>query len=91
MNAASFYYPLLYSRTFLYPQGRLTVRIVLQRSLLLALSKLLSRVLSVFLTGNSLKITVNFRSRRPKEFCKKKCSWKFHKIHLKTTVPKYLF
>ena len=70
-NAASFYSPLFYSRTFLYPQGRSTVRIVLQLSLLLTLSKLLSSVLSVFLTDKSLKITVNFKSSRPEVFCKK--------------------
>ena len=30
---------------------------------------------------------MNVQKQPPEAFCKKMCSWKFHKIHRKTAVP----
>ena len=30
---------------------------------------------------------MNVQKQPPEAFCKKMCSWKFHKIHRKTPVP----
>ena len=30
---------------------------------------------------------MNIQKQPPEPFCKKMCSWKFHKIHSKTPVP----
>ena len=34
---------------------------------------------------------MNVQKQPPEAFCKKMCSWKFHKIHRKTTVPETFF
>ena len=34
---------------------------------------------------------MNVQKQRPEAFCKKMCSWKFHKIHRKTPVPEAFF
>ena len=33
---------------------------------------------------------MNVQKQPPEAFCKKMCSWKFHKIHRKTPVPETL-
>ena len=33
---------------------------------------------------------MNVQKQPPEALCKKMCSWKFHKIHLKTPVPTLL-
>ena len=35
--------------------------------------------------------TMNVQKQPPEVFCKKMCSWKFHKIHRKTPVPEAFF
>ena len=34
---------------------------------------------------------MNVQKQPPEAFCKKICSWKFHKIHRKTPVPETFF
>ena len=34
---------------------------------------------------------MNVQKQPPEAFCKKMCSWKFHKIHRKTPVPETFF
>ena len=34
---------------------------------------------------------MNVQKQPPGAFCKKMCSWKFHKIHRKTPVPETFF
>ena len=34
---------------------------------------------------------MNVQKQPPEAFCKKMCSWKFHKIHRKTPVPEVFF
>ena len=34
---------------------------------------------------------MNVQKQPPEVFCKKMCSWKFHKIHRKTPVPETFF
>ena len=34
---------------------------------------------------------MNVQKQPPEEFCKKMCSWKFHKIRRKTPVPETFF
>ena len=34
---------------------------------------------------------MNVQKQPPEAFCKKMCSWKFHKIHRKTPVPETIF
>ena len=34
---------------------------------------------------------MNVQKQSPEAFCKKMCSWKFHKIHRKTPVPETFF
>ena len=34
---------------------------------------------------------MNVQKQPPEVFCKKICSWKFHKIHRKTPVPEAFF
>ena len=34
---------------------------------------------------------MNVQKPPPEAFCKKMCSWEFHKIHRKTPVPKTFF
>ena len=34
---------------------------------------------------------MNVQKQPPGAFCKKMCSWKFHKIHRKTPVPEAFF
>ena len=34
---------------------------------------------------------MNVQKQSPEAFCKKMCSWKFHKIHRKTPVPEAFF
>ena len=34
---------------------------------------------------------MNVQTQPPEAFCKKMCSWKFHKIHRKTPVPETFF
>ena len=34
---------------------------------------------------------MNVQKQPPEAFCKKMCSWKFHKVHRKTPVPEAFF
>ena len=34
---------------------------------------------------------MNVQKQPPEAFCKKMCSWKFHKIHRKTPAPETFF
>ena len=34
---------------------------------------------------------MNVQKQPPEAFCKKMCSWKFHKIHRKTPVPETFY
>ena len=34
---------------------------------------------------------MNVQKQPPEVFCRKMCSWKFHKIHRKTPVPEAFF
>ena len=34
---------------------------------------------------------MNVQKQPPEAFCKKMCSWKFHRIHRKTPVPEAFF
>ena len=38
-----------------------------------------------------LTFTWKFQKQSPEVFCKKRCSWDFHKIYKKTPVPESLF
>ena len=45
----------------------------------------------VFLCFDKYVLLVNNQKQQPETFCKKRSSWKFHKIHRKTTVPEFIF
>ena len=55
-----------------------------RRNLYVHISRTLTNLYAIFSELHNGDLN---RSSRPEMFCKKRCSWNFHKIHSKTPVP----